>query len=457
MKNLTIFLLFFLLKTAAFSQEFDKLIEEGDVFYNDKNYEKAAEIFTKAIAAAPQNSKGYWYRGDAYMENRNYTKAIADYTKAIEIEPGFWSFYKKRGDCYYALEQYKPAAKDFGKALELKPTESILWLYRGDAYLNLKQNDLACADYAKAFELGDVSAKTQAKSINCDWAKAADVPCVQGEQSIRKVEIDPFTGAVFISKGLSYDKFEFKPEDEVGYITGPRIGKDQSFDVKILEPQGFCADGDGNVFVGIGLILYDENQTELANIADIYAEKNEGLPAEFLKSLTATLSFTQLETGKNYLVKVRFFDKRGTGELFVEMPFISALKTDMFNNTSTTVNTLGEGIKSAAVGAQIKDLSFKNTTTKAAITNLDLKGNQRYSINLQGVKSISSNAQYLLRIVNEIGETIHTETGKAVLKGGNLDVNIPAGKLLQGNYTIWVKLFDATQNNLGVAIPVYVQ
>ncbi len=283
------------------------------------------------------------------------------------------------------------------------------------------------------------------------------MPCPQDEKSISKVEIDPFTGAVFISKGLTYDKFEFKPEKGAGYITGVRIGKDDSFVLKLTEPRGFCADGDENVFVGIGLNLYDDAHKELAAVADLYAESKEGLPAEFLKSLSATLGFTQLETGRNYRVNVRFFDKRGKGEIFMEMPFISALKTDMFNNTSTTVNTLGEGMKSAAVGAEIKKLSFKNTATKTAISNFDLKENQPYSINLQGVKNIGKNAQYSLRIINNKGEIVHDETDKSVLKSGNIDVNIPAEKLLKGNYTIWVKLFDATKNNLGITIPISVQ
>jgi tetratricopeptide (TPR) repeat protein len=422
MKNLAIFLFFFLLKTAVFAQDFDKLIEEGDVFYNKAEYEEAAKIFTKAIAADPQNSKGYWYRGDAYFHSRKYAEAVSDYTKAIEIEPTYNRFYTKRGN----------------------------------SFKNLGQNDKACEDFQKGFDLGDAEARTDAREILCEWAKIAETPCPQGEAAIQKIEVDPFTGAVFISKGLHYDKFEIEPKEGVGTITGARLGKDDSFVLKLLEPENFCADGDGNVLFGLGFSLYDDAGASLGEVADLYAEQDNGLPSEFLKSLSATLSFEQLEIAKNYLLKVRFFDKRGNGEVLVEMPFTLAKKSDVFNNTSTTVNTLGLGIKSAAVGAEVKSLTFKNADNSVE-DHFKLKANQPYTLNLTGVKKLAANVQYSLRIVSNSGEIIHNETGKAAFKKGDFTANLPVEKLLKGNYTVWIKLFDGTKNNFGAVIPINVQ
>ena len=436
--------LFLFLGRAAFSQEFEKLLKKGDEYYTAQNYPEAINYFTQAIQADAKNSKGYWYRGDAYNDIKNHTEAVKDYSQAIEIEPTSKRFYKKRGDCYYNLNRFALAEKDYGKGLEINNKDSILWLYRGDCYAKMKDTAHACSDYQKAYELGEKSGRSSAKELGCQWVKSFVKPCPSGTASIDKIEVDPFTGAVFILKGLGFETYEFKPKDGVAYITGPQIGKDESFVLKVLHPTNFCQDADENVFVGTGFKLYDEKGVELAATDDIYEDSKEGIPSSFLKSLSITLSFNKLETGKNYLLKVRFFDKRGHGEIWVEMPFKLASKTELFNNILFTEFTLGDGIKSGAVETEVKKLTLKQSDT-----------DKSYKINLEGITNTGSNFSYRLRLINDKGIIATEENGQAQVTNSNAELKFTTGDLAAGNYIIWLKLQDNTGKNIGFTIPMY--
>ena len=92
---------------AAAADSFSSLIEEGDVYYNDKKYDQAEEYFSKAIAAEPGNAKGYWYRGDALFKKKNYIEAEKDYTKSIELDPSNPKVFNQRGSCFYNRDMFQ--------------------------------------------------------------------------------------------------------------------------------------------------------------------------------------------------------------------------------------------------------------------------------------------------------------------------------------------------------------
>ncbi len=59
----------------------------GNNHYAKKEYDKAIELYKKAIAINPKDTSFYYNLGLAYYEKKEYDKAIESYNKAIAINP----------------------------------------------------------------------------------------------------------------------------------------------------------------------------------------------------------------------------------------------------------------------------------------------------------------------------------------------------------------------------------
>ena len=63
----------------------NELLEEGKNFYNQREFIKSIDIFTKILEFNPKSAKAYSYRGTTYLQLKQYDNAISDYTKSIEL------------------------------------------------------------------------------------------------------------------------------------------------------------------------------------------------------------------------------------------------------------------------------------------------------------------------------------------------------------------------------------
>ncbi len=458
MKKLSFLLLLFSLSSFIYGQNYDTLIAKGDAFYNKEEYTEAINYFSKAIKVDPKLAAGYEYRADAYKEMKKYEEAIKDYTEAMAIETHTW-YYRKRGFCYLKTEKLDLAEKDFNKGIELSIYDNALWIIRGDLYMLQNKKDLACSDYHEAYKLNK-SGKDKAKEIGCDWVKSlASKPCPTKPYSVSKTEVDPFTGAIVISKGMYYNKLEIVAEEGGGYVTGPYLGK-ESFKLKLLEPRNFCADEDGNVFTGIGFSMYDDKDSLLGEAADLYKDTKEGMPLEYLKSLSMTLGFTDtnsVKINKKYLLKIRFFDKRGTAEASMVFPFTMAEHTEINHSISSSQSSLGTGIIGGYIGAEIKKLTIIQTKTKEVTNHFKMAANTDYKIKFDELKNLGTHINYTLRVVDAEGKIVREENAKTIAANASTSVNFSTTglPLSPAGYTVWVKLIDGSNNSIGVSIPVF--
>ncbi len=114
--------------------------KSGVVEFNNGNYRKAIENYTRGLESDQDNASLYNNRGLAYCGLEKYAKAVADYDKAIEIKPDFADAYYNRGLAYfkkgssYNLEPRKKAIKDFTMAIELQPDFADAYYNRAVAY-----------------------------------------------------------------------------------------------------------------------------------------------------------------------------------------------------------------------------------------------------------------------------------------------------------------------------------
>ena len=126
---------------------------QGVVYNNKGEYQKALVVFDKAIELDPSFALAYNNRGWAHIELGQYELGIIDCTKAIEFDPSLALAYSNRGLAHVRLGQYEEAIADCNKAIELDPGLALAYSNRGLAYIELGQYEEAIADFDKAIEL----------------------------------------------------------------------------------------------------------------------------------------------------------------------------------------------------------------------------------------------------------------------------------------------------------------
>lgn len=135
----------------------DKLIAEGESFLLKKDFDKAIEVFGKAIEKAPNEMNALIGRGRAFAAKTEHDKALEDFNKAA-LGSGHDSVKAKayffRGLSHYALAHYPDAIKDLDAAINLNYSNL------GDAYgyraiiKGLSGNDFdAITDFNKSISI----------------------------------------------------------------------------------------------------------------------------------------------------------------------------------------------------------------------------------------------------------------------------------------------------------------
>ena len=80
-----------------------ELLDLGEKYLLDMNYEQAIVCFTRVIEVEPNNTRAYIGRGIAYTALKQYDEAIQDFKRVIEIDPGIPEAYIRLADVYIAI------------------------------------------------------------------------------------------------------------------------------------------------------------------------------------------------------------------------------------------------------------------------------------------------------------------------------------------------------------------
>jgi stress-induced-phosphoprotein 1 len=87
------------------------------------DYDKAIELYTKALKISKNPSYVLHDRGMAYAQNDKCDEAISDMKKAMEMNPDEKGFiaqcYNDRGVIYFHSGQYEKSWQDVQKALDM--------------------------------------------------------------------------------------------------------------------------------------------------------------------------------------------------------------------------------------------------------------------------------------------------------------------------------------------------
>lgn len=126
-----------------------------------KEYSKAIEDFSKAIAIYPDKASYYYNRGKSLYYTKDYSKAVEDFNEAIKRNSGDASMYKWRGWARQALKEYDKAIGDFTKVIEMQPEEDNHYIYgnraqcwegKGELDKAMVDRDMAIAKYTGKYD-----------------------------------------------------------------------------------------------------------------------------------------------------------------------------------------------------------------------------------------------------------------------------------------------------------------
>ena len=126
---------------------------QGIILFELKQFEAALQSYDKAISLKPDYAEAYSNRGNALKELQQFEEALHSYDKAISLKPDYAETYSNRGTVLMKLKRYEAEVESYDKAIALKPDYSEFYFNRGNAFKELKQFEAALESYAKAVEL----------------------------------------------------------------------------------------------------------------------------------------------------------------------------------------------------------------------------------------------------------------------------------------------------------------
>ncbi|KAK0088617.1 hypothetical protein PV325_011310 [Microctonus aethiopoides] len=110
--------------SAENAKEAEIFKEEANEYFKNQNYEKAIELYTKAIELNPHVASYYGNRSFAYLRTECFGYALNDASKAIELDRNYVKGYWRRAASYMSLSKFKLALKDFETVTKARPNDN---------------------------------------------------------------------------------------------------------------------------------------------------------------------------------------------------------------------------------------------------------------------------------------------------------------------------------------------
>jgi tetratricopeptide (TPR) repeat protein len=148
-------IILFLLSFAhqLFAQADKDLVKQGDVAFNQQNYQDAIRLYDRALLSNPRNEIAYNNRGWTNYLLGNRKEAIIDLQKAILLDTSYAAALKNLAHIQLENKEVDAGLKNIDKAIPQLGNDSYAFLLRGRFYLEKRELEKAKADFDKTIQL----------------------------------------------------------------------------------------------------------------------------------------------------------------------------------------------------------------------------------------------------------------------------------------------------------------
>jgi len=108
------------------AQRVDELKEKGNKAFNNKDFARALEYFTRALEIDEKQYAVMSNRSATYAAMKNFTKALEDAEGVIKIKPDWPKGYLRKGQALEGLLQYQEAFEAYKQGLALDSNDQLL-------------------------------------------------------------------------------------------------------------------------------------------------------------------------------------------------------------------------------------------------------------------------------------------------------------------------------------------
>ncbi|OWB55994.1 hypothetical protein B5S28_g1884 [[Candida] boidinii] len=104
----------------------DEFKAQGNAAFSAKDFDKAIDLFTKAIEVSPTpNHVLYSNRSACYASKKEFQNALNDAEECVKINPTWAKGYNRVGAAQFGLDELESAEASYKKALELDPSNAM--------------------------------------------------------------------------------------------------------------------------------------------------------------------------------------------------------------------------------------------------------------------------------------------------------------------------------------------
>ncbi|XP_069681902.1 serine/threonine-protein phosphatase 5 [Periplaneta americana] len=105
------------------AEKAEKIKEEANQCFRKQDYNKAIDLYTKAIELNPNVAVYYGNRSISYLKTECFGYALNDASKSIELDKTYLKGYYRRAGAHMSLGKFKLALRDYEAVTKAKPND----------------------------------------------------------------------------------------------------------------------------------------------------------------------------------------------------------------------------------------------------------------------------------------------------------------------------------------------
>lgn len=107
---------------ARAPRDVDSLVALGQAYASVWRYREAIEVYTRALALAPERAVLYRHRGHRYISTRQFARAVADLERGAKLDSTSYDIWYHLGLAYYLTGRFDAAARAYRRCLAVATT-----------------------------------------------------------------------------------------------------------------------------------------------------------------------------------------------------------------------------------------------------------------------------------------------------------------------------------------------